>query len=208
MNYFIFDIETSAKPQDQLKLPEFEASKVLKDPEKIKADIEKKKAEWIDECALYADRGYILAIGLMKNDGTIVTLHGIAESELIQGFWGAYKADDGMILGHCIKSFDLPFIIRRSWMNGIAVPPSIFRGRYFNERIFDTMEQWACGNYQERISLDNLAKAFGLPGKNGNGKDFASQYLAGGESKQKAIEYLLNDLRMTQTVAEAMGIIS
>ena len=72
MNYTVFDIETGALPLAELEaiMPEFEPSKVLKDPEKIKADIEAKRAEWIDRAALSPVSGQVLAIGYIGADMT------------------------------------------------------------------------------------------------------------------------------------------
>jgi 3'-5' exonuclease len=207
MNYIILDIETSAKPESELKLPEFEASKVLKDPEKIKADIEKKKQDYLDEGALHAERGYVLAIGLFKKDGNTIILEGKPEAQILEDLWKIYDSSDGcFIIGHNLKGFDIPFLVRRSWLNDVKVPFGVINGRYLGNRFIDTMELWACGNYRETISLNNLALAFGLPGKTGNGKDFAKQYLKGGEEKKKALDYLKNDLMMTHSVAVGMGI--
>lgn len=206
MSYLIIDIETSAKPTDQLNMPEFEASKVLKDPEKIKVDIENKLKEWIDQCALFADRGRVLVIGVLGSDSKSEMIEG-DEKEILINFWTIWSGETCSIVGHNIKSFDMPFLMRRSWLNGVKVPSGVMEGRYMSRRVLDTMDAWACGVYNERISLDNLSKAFGLNGKNGHGKEFASKYLSGEDGKKEALEYLKNDLKLTEAVAKGMGLI-
>lgn len=208
MNYIIVDIETSAKPESELNFPEFEPSKVLKDPEKIKADIDKKKAEWISECALHADRSRALVIGVLFVNGNsekFETFEG-NEKEMLINFWNVYSNNEYYhLIGHYIKGFDIPFLIRRSWINGI-VPKEFKNGRYLCDRFIDTMDSWACGT-RDTISLDNLSKIFGLHGKNGKGSEFSSLYSEGGVSREKALAYLRNDLKLTQEVAKIMGLI-
>jgi hypothetical protein len=202
LKYTICDIETSARPESELVFPTFEPSKVLKDPEKINADLAKKKAEFIETCALRAEHGKILVIGLLDHTGQDMILEG-DEREVLQQFWASYVASHHLIVGHYIKGFDIPFIVRRSWMLGVIVPQGVMEGRYLNHRFFDTMEAWQLGT-RDTISLDNLSKAFGLSGKNGNGKDFASLYQT---DKAKAFEYLRNDLQLTRDVAKKMRLI-
>jgi predicted PolB exonuclease-like 3'-5' exonuclease len=187
--------------------PEFVANKTLKDPEKIKADLENKKQDYIDESALFAERGYIVVIGIFDEARKTTFLEG-DEKTILKAFWKLWSDTTGAVIGHNIKGFDIPFLMRRSWLNGIPAPAGVIRGRYLTDRIIDTMELWSCGNYRETISLNNLAIAFGLPGKNGNGKDFAGQYMLGGDYRKKALEYLKNDLFLTHTVALGMGVVS
>lgn len=204
--FLIVDIETSAKPANELNIPEFEPSKVLKDPEKIMADVEKKKKEWLDEAALHAERANVLVIGYLNDEGETMFIEG-EEPVILKQFWNLYAQTSCNIIGHFIKGFDLPFLIRRSWLTGVRPPSSIIRGRYFCDRIVDTMELWACGEYRKTIGLNDLCRAFGINGKNGHGKKFGEIYRAGGKDKEMALEYLANDLLITKQCAEKMGAI-
>lgn len=203
---FIVDIETASKPENELSglVPKFEAPSNWKDPEKINAAIEQKKKEWLEDGALHANTGIVLVVGILESDSRNITILEGEESSIIKGFWDFFSETTDMIVGHNIKGFDVPFILRRSWLLGIQTPVDIVRGRYINDRFIDTMERWACGT-RDTISLDNLSKAFGLPGKSGSGKDFAGQYMLGGDFKKKALDYLRNDLLMTHAVAKGMG---
>ena len=69
MNFW--DIETCALPEQDLlgMMPEFEAQGNLKDPVKIAANIEQKRADWFDKAALNAETGRVLAIGVINQHG-------------------------------------------------------------------------------------------------------------------------------------------
>lgn len=206
MNYCIFDIETGPLADAELEklMPTFQASKTLKDPEKIAADIEAKKQEWKNGAALNAATGQVWAIGVWSEEENFRIFEGF-EKEIISNFWDHFKRLGHFDwVGHCIKNFDFPFLVRRSWILGIK-PPRIMKGRYYLDTILDTMEAWSCGNYRDTISLDNLCKAFGLPGKNGSGKDFAELYA---KDPNKALQYLKDDLKITKDAAISMQLIS
>ncbi len=204
----IIDIETNSRSESELSglIPEFEANKTFKDPEKIKLDLENKKQKWMEDGALHAERGTVLCAGLLDSKSLKITILQGEEKDIINVIWLAYDDTTDCFVGHNIKGFDIPFLIRRSWILGIKLPLDLMKGRYLNERFLDTMDRWSCGT-KDMISLDLLSKALGLKGKNGSGKDFAGQYLLGGEYKKRAIEYLENDLILTKSVAERMGLI-
>jgi len=207
MKYIVFDIETMGKTEAELEefMPEFEASKVLKDPDKIKADLDKKKEEWLREAPLKAERGAILVIGLLDHNDNIQILEG-DERDIIEAFWSHYRRSTCQFLGHNIKNFDVPFLVRRSWVHGLQVPSDVMSGRYLGRRFGDTMEAWSCGT-RDMIKLDTLAKMFGVGAKNGSGEKFAGLYLAGGSAREDALNYLKNDLTLTRDVAKRMGLI-
>lgn len=66
--------------------------------------------------------------------------------------------------GHNIKAFDIPFLLRRYIINNLPVPTCLqVMGRKSWEIPHDdTMEMWACGDFNGKISLDRLAYALGL----------------------------------------------
>lgn len=132
-----------------------------------------------------------------------------SEKTLIEDMWGAWEENAGAtFIGHNIFGFDLPFLIRRSWMLGIDVPRSLRNGRNWSPSFIDLMDQWGCGT-REFIALDAIDRALGGPGKPADitGADFARLFDEGGESREKALAYLRNDLEMTRRVAEAMQVL-
>lgn len=223
----IFDIETGAADDETVMsmAPVFEAPANLKDPEKIASAIQAKMDEWMDRAALNAETGIVLAIGFQEDgqsprilenaDGTLMgekTLL-INAFEFIESCYsGEWHDADPRFIGHNIKSFDIPYLCRRAMRHGIYNERVRYlfwdkatKWKYWQPHIVDTLETWAMGEYQRRISLNGLARYFGLGEKTGTGDQFAKWYLGG--ERDRAIEYLQQDLALTYGVAMKMGII-
>ena len=205
MNFIIFDIETAGLPKDEIShlIPEFDAPSNYKDAEKIQAWKLRKQEEWLLDSALSAVSGKVLAIGIQKNSEAIEIIASDDEAEILRRFWELYRSNtDCAFIGFNSNGFDVPFLIRRSWKNKVLVP-NILSGRFLNGRFTDLAQVWSCGT-GERISLNNLARFFGVGGKDKDGSHFASMWSA---NKDAAIAYLQNDIALTKAVAVAMGII-
>lgn len=205
----IIDIETGPLSDEELApyLSELEYTGNAKDPAKIESAMVEKRAEFKERAALSAETGRVLAIGMKFVTGEYYILenkNGYNESEyaILKLFWE--KQFPFPFIGHNIKSFDFPFLIRRSWKLGV-VPSFTSCGKpWEDDKFIDTMLLWAAGNSGERISLNRLARFFGLPEKNGTGDQFAKWYLGG--ERDKAIEYLKRDLNLAEEVAKRMGV--
>jgi hypothetical protein len=219
----IFDIETGPESVEELAKvqPQFQAPSNYKDPEKIAEAIEAKRKSWMESAALDATTGQVLAIGTMTKEVTDIKMardHG--EAAIIASFWkqvfnwpttkeeaDKLKYDDltpATLLGFNCKSFDLPFLIRRSWKLGIQVPIELGGGNlytFMRDNVRDIMDDWRCTNRDQTISLDCLARFLGVGSKNGNGKDFAMM------DTETALQYVANDLALTRDVAMKMGIL-
>ncbi len=199
-----FDCETGPLPLEKIlaMMPEFEAPGNLKDPEKIKAAIEEKRKDFIDRAALSPLTGQILAIGYRDDNGSRIDWQDDAgEAAMIQKFFELFQKQH-TLLGFNCHSFDVPFMIRRAWVHGITVPRALL-SRYMPDSIVDLMKIWMCGNYDQKISLNNLSKFFGLGEKEGSGADFAKFYA---EDRAKATAYLNHDVLLTQLIGQRMGI--
>lgn len=201
-----FDIETGPLPIEQIEkiMPEFKAAGNIKDPEKIKADIESKKREFVERAALSPLTGEILAIGYRsQNFETIHWSDGVGgEKELITKFFEIIRDRSHDIVGFNSNSFDIPFICRRAWLLGLEVPKDLL-GRYLPDRFIDLLVIWKLRNFQDSISLNQLAKYFGLGEKKGDAEDFSTYYR---ENREKAAEYLTHDVLLTQLIGQRMGI--
>lgn len=201
MSTLVLDIETAPLPSDKLAVPEFKAPANLKDPAKIEAAIAEKRKEWEATLALHAETARVLVVGTMKAGGEWITAdRDSGEEAILSWAWSVIKSND-IIIGHNLRGFDLPLLIRRSYILGVKVPP-VMEGRFLARKFVDTMDAWACGT-QERISLANLARVLGVGEKSGSGADFASLYQT---DRKAALAYLENDLRLTWAVAERMGL--
>lgn len=203
----VFDIETGPLPKEQLDAikPEFVANKTLKDPEKIKADLEAKERDWYERAALDATTGKVLCIGMASGLASAdVAGMGVAEEALIERFWNWLElrlSRSERCVGFAIKHFDLPFLMRRSWALGVEIPRIVTRGRFWHDDIIDLHELWRCGNYDQKVSLDALSKMLGVGAKNGDGADFQKLW---DSDRKAAVEYVLHDLKLTRLCAERM----
>ena len=204
MSKFVFDIETGPAPDSELALvkPKFKGPSNYKDPTKIAEAIASAEADWKEKAALSAVTGRVLCIGILAGT-TFEFLHG-DETKLLGAFWEAWRDQGRVWVGWSCKSFDFPFLIRRSWALKVPVPADVFQGRYFDTRLVDLMDIWNCGNREQRESLDTVCKMLGLGAKNGSGADFARLWI---EDNDAAMDYLRNDLRLTAALADRIGIL-
>lgn len=204
------------------KDPEKRRAKLLEESQKHAAAVanfeqdeaNRRREHWIEfqsRAALDATTGQVLAIGYYSQEREVTLIDDVisgddtSEAGLLRRFWiqyGKCRNTARPMCGFNIFGFDLPFIMRRSWILGVETPSSVMeRGRFFDSVVFrDLAEVWQCGRREDRISLDELAKVLGLAGKPDgvNGGDFARLW---SEDRAKAEEYLMNDLRITDEVA-------
>ena len=189
---------------------------------KYSADVDAAKAahwqDFLDKAALSPLTGRVLAIGYQLPNGRYVCHHYEehgSEAGLIERFWAIVQK--GMkarekIVGHGSDRFDLRFLVRSSWLQGIDVPDEIFDGRYWNRCFRDTMKLWQCGDYSERfIKLGVLGQAFGIGGKltdgGVSGAEFSKFYWGSPEERALALQYLEKDVELTAAIASKMGVI-
>lgn len=121
-----------------------------------------------------------------------------SEGDMLFAFWSYVATQIGMnqfrFVAHNAK-FDLPFLYHRSVIN--RVKPLYYNphGRH-GQHHYCTMEAWA--GYNNRISMDNLAKALGIEGK--GDMDGSKVYDTWQTDPQKVIEYCLDDVRMLREI--------
>lgn len=172
MKYLFFDIETEANKHALEFMPEPNAPANYKDPEKIKAYIEDKKAEQSKTAALDPDYGEIIAISYQYGvGGELATLLASelegGEAELISRFWRAYADANGRSCGYNIMGFDLPYLMRRSF--SLRIMPSVkpFLAKYRTDPTLDLMAvlynwgqakglKWVCKRYGIQNDLPDL----------------------------------------------------
>lgn len=211
----VFDIETVPQATDKLEaaLPVFDADSVKVGqltPEKAQAKIDKAAREHLQnfykKAALSALTGQIAMLGVWNEAG-----HHIFEGQepdIIRTAFALFssKLDDHFI-GFNITSFDIPFLVRRAWVNKIEIPNGLFRSRYLDsDRFTDLMQLWTLtergANEFFPVSLDRLAHYFGIGTKKGTGAQFHELLRY---QPKEAREYLLNDLELTWKIADRMG---
>jgi hypothetical protein len=109
------------------------------------------------------------------------------------------------IIGHHVSGFDLRFLVQRSIILGVRPHPVLMRAAackpWETDRVFDTMVQWAgVGN---KISLDKLCKALGLPGKGDIDGSKVWDYVQSGRIAEVA-DYCADDVRKVWAVYQRM----
>lgn len=216
-----FDIETGPLPEDQISdLFDADAVKVgnLKDPEKIAAKKNEAKAKFLADAALSPLTGQVLAIGYLadgENNVDIVAqqeLHEptVNEADVLADFWKRHReVRHSMMVGFNIAPFDIPFMVRRSFILGVDVPSGVHGMRYLPASMVDLREIWQCGDRQAKGSLDAIDRALGNDGKPDgmDGGDFARLFWGMPGEREQALDYLVNDLHMTRRVAEALQVL-
>ncbi len=169
------------------------------------ATVEAAKAEFIDRAALSPITGRVLAVGLRRLGGPPIIIGHDNEAALLANWWqiAASVIESGeQIVGFNSNGFDLPFLVRRSWMLGVDIPAGMMDGRPFHRSFVDLMQVWGCGA-REFVKLDVLAAVFGVTRKSGSGAEYAKLWA---EDREAALEYLATDLLVTCELARKMRV--
>lgn len=211
-----FDIETEPLPEAQLRAicPPFDPSEVKcgnLGPDKAAAKIaeaeENHFANFSEGAALSPVTGSVAVIGLLKTgdepwfiDCTLDEKFGIAR------FWEIASENAAELVGFNTHGFDIPFLIRRSWILGIPIPACmrLEKDRYWPDWNVDLRKRWQLGDNQARGSLDVVATALGLPGKTGDyGKDFGKMWRHA-PTRSTAADYLKQDVLLCRALHERL----
>lgn len=202
--YTYFDIETGPADDADQFVPRFEAPGNYKDADKIKAHLAEQELKWRESLALSAITGKVLVIGWLE-DGKASYFDG-DEKNILTSFWASINARlnrSQPVIGFNIHSFDLPFLVRRSWKLGVPVYHDLRDKRYWHSSLIDLKNEWESMDYSRHsVSLDLVARWLGVGKKNGDGADFAQLYKT---DPAAALNYLANDLRLTEEVGKKMG---
>lgn len=172
-NYFIIDIETC--PLDMEKY------------EKATEDERRQMLSPIDS--------KIVAIGIRRN-GTDAIFAGEDEKKLLKGFWAEWKAareGGAFIVGFNLLSFDLPFLVTRSFIHNVAISPFSLKSVI---DLRDKLSVYRRGRTRGR--LKEFAALIGMGDSGMDGSKIAELCKAG---DIKAItDYLRHDLLITDEI--------
>jgi hypothetical protein len=105
----------------------------------------------------------------MPIDSKIKSFYGENEIEFLEEFNNTMRAifsknSNVKLIGHNIKRFDMPWIVKRSLINGI-IPPTQFhfqKQKPWENCLLDTLEIWKFGGYSG-ASLDLICNVFNIP---------------------------------------------
>ena len=210
--HLVFDIETIPLDEDKLLAiaPDFTAAANLKDPEKIAASIAKKRADFLAGAALNWKTAEVVLIGA-GDETRIQSFTGGTEKELVGDFLnllGDALAAGVVAGGHNVKGFDLPMLVNRARVHGLRIPATIlsfWKGRpQWAENIFDSLEILSFGKAYDGNGVDEVARAFGLPPKLGQGGNFPLLWRA---DRHGAIDYNKRDVEIEIEIARICGCI-
>ena len=146
--------------------------------------------------------GHICTIGFALGDEPAESFHATTvqgEKWVIEQFYDRLpKLGMVRVIGHYISGFDLRFLLCRSIILGVPIPPCIPRDtKPWSEFVFDTMTAWA--GAKGTISQDRLAKALGLAGKGDfDGSMVAAAWAAGEHDKIAA--YCRSDIETVRAI--------
>ena len=197
-----------------------------KDPDKIEAIIEQARerglrdqrelvqrveeaekkyfTDFAERAALDACRGQVLAVGYLSDRGSRRIDDRDEKSMLVQ-FWDVFRSASGdgrKMVGFNLFHFDLPFLVRRTWLLGLHVPIDVIdRNRFWHPCFIDLAEVYRLGVHGEYKKLKEIAVSMGVTDELGDddGADFARLLE---EDRPKAIEHLHLDLIRTKGIAE------
>lgn len=200
-------VRAPANYKDQAKIDQYieDARKALIGGEQTAID------EAVNKTGLDGAFGQVVCIGLAIDDEDPVVISGMNEAEVLHRLIGNLALIppsqhlSTSIVGHNVSSFDLRFLMQRFMVNGIRPHPIIRQAAeakpWEREKVYDTMVQFAgVGN---RISLDKLCMALGLPGKGDiTGADVWPMVQAG--RLEEVAAYCADDVAKTRAVYKRM----
>lgn len=207
----VVDIETCGLPNAADFLEPVQADKRLKDPDKIKADIEARTEERQQKLALDWNVGRIAAMAWWTEEtGTesVACKDEFDERAALVMFWAVAK--HRTIVGYNIKGFDLRFMVQRSRFLGIPYPQLDF-SKYNRKGIDDLylLLTFGDGTYDQgcmKRSLKAFAKRFGLPVNDEiQGADVPALIAAG--EWEKVLRHVISDVELTVALAKKLGIV-
>lgn len=224
----IIDIET---------VPEFSSFEECKKQKPALAESFKKRAKWyadneyrcdltdellnkiyFEKAPLYSEYGKIVVIscGGFKDDEVVTISFSSKDNELeiINNFFGfiykkILKTPTTCIIGYNINTFDVPFIIKRAFVNNITNIPPIFR--IFDKKPWELSAKfkdifllWQM-NTRNFVSLDAVASCLGLEThKNAmDGSMVGSTYYIE-KDLQKIVNYCEMDVKLTGKVMKRL----
>lgn len=211
--WMAFDIETVPMPGcAQYLTDQIEAPVNYKDPAKIAAWIDEKRAKQIAEAGLDLDLCEIVAIGIAFQRGVEYAqtrADFFSETDMIRGFWRFVQTtqrDGGALVGFNCLSFDLPILLRRSLYLGIPAP-TLSVDKYRHDGVIDVAHELTFGGRMTWRSLAFYCKRFGVPYDDSVDGSQIAQLVA--EQQWDQVEsHVREDTRATAALAHRVGLVT
>lgn len=221
MKRLFYDIETRARSAEELAplMPRFEAPGNYKDPDKIAANIAEQRRKWITDGALSPLRGQVLAIGYLRDDDEGVKISAVGEPGYLEESdvlreWRDYAIGARMgasykMIGWHSNEFDVPFIVRRMWANGLDVPlglvPSGATRFFLPQWLVDLRDVWGVGDTHAEGTLAQVGALLGCGTYETSGAQFAELW-DNPETRSQAVAHLTTQLRICAAIADRFGV--
>lgn len=166
------------------------------------------------DAALYPEFGKVVVITIGQITFTddanpipkIKSIYGDDEKDVLEQFMKTmvriFQANPNIkIVGHNIKGFDMPFLIRRAIINGVEIPHQLHLQKLkpWENCLLDTMEVWKFGGWNS-ASLSLICDVLQIPSPKQNmyGGEVAEAYWAGRLEEIK--DYCEDDVEATMNV--------
>ena len=207
----VFDLETCGLPNAADYLEPVQAAKNLKDPEKVKADLEQKTAARLEKLALDWNVGRIAALGWwVEGQGVTACMcrDENVERMALVSFWNDSR--HRTLVGFNIKGFDLRFLVQRSRYLGVPYPQLDF-GKYSRKGIEDLylMLTFGDGTYDQgamRRTLHAFCRRFGIPVNDSiAGKEIPALVAAG--EWEAVLQHVTLDVELSVELARRLGVL-
>ena len=200
-DWVVLDIETVAAPDCAELLDPVKPPSNYKDPLKIAAYCEEKRADQIARAALEPDLCEVVAYGIYS-DAVLdtATRQDWDEAQMLVWLWRRIGAC--RIVGFSILNFDLLVLIRRSQLLGIPVP-DISLDRYRTPHL-DLLERLTFNGRLTMRSLAFYCRRFGIAVEDTvTGADIADLVIAGDWAAIEA--HVRSDVAKTAALAQKLG---
>lgn len=173
------DIETVPQTFDYQSLPE-EMAHLWEDKF---ANIKSRYSEeatpeyaYLNGAGIFAEFGKIVCISVgfifykdKEKHFRLKSFVGDDEKKILNDFSAmldhSFSGYENNLCGHNIKEFDVPYIARRTLVNGLPIPKmlSIAGKKPWEIHFIDTLDLWKFGDYKHYTSLKLLTTIFGIP---------------------------------------------
>lgn len=218
------DIETSTAAKDLDGFAKILGPNAKQHWEKKAKYVRLNSPEYIDhsdermyqlDAALYPEFGktVVITIGQITfADGSqptpkIKSFYGDNEKDVLEEFMGAmariFVANPNIkLVGHNVKGFDLPYLIKRSIINGVSIPDKmqLHKLKPWENCLLDTNEIWKSGGWNGGASLGLICDLLNIPSPKQNmyGGEVAEAYWNGRLEEIK--EYCEADVAATMNI--------
>jgi len=212
MHNLYLDIETI--PSQEPWVREYIEEKItppgnIKKPESIENWIYEKKPQAVEDAyrktSLDGAMCHIVAIGWAVDGDKakcVLTPGHKNEKVILRNFFDL--CDDlsyPTVIGHNVNGFDMKILRQRAMILGVKIPSCLpWAAKPWELNPYDTMVQWDAKNF---ISMDKLAKAMGVKGKDGIDGSMVYDLWKDGEH-DKLADYCKSDVDMVRQIHQKM----